>query len=174
MSDKALGKIGLARYLLILLVTLLTACSGEVEMGHLDVRDGLTYLKNSKIPYTGPVVSYFPPKDEDEEPKLYMSGQFVSGRREGVWNYYSWNGERREVRYALGRQHGLARWFFTQDRKKRDQEFRNGRAHGGGTWWDQKGDSTAHDYYRYGSKVPYPQPEDRAKFEQEEKDPKPL
>ncbi|MBF0587603.1 MAG: hypothetical protein HQL53_00595 [Magnetococcales bacterium] len=167
--------------LLLILGLLISGCN-EITAKDMETRsDGKVYLKSDRrTPYTGPYVAYFPTKkirnedgeEEDEPQRIYKTGTYINGTKEGTWTTYKWNGEKREDKYLGGRLNGATTWFHTGDRKARVQEFVDGREDGGGSYYDGEGNVTKNDFWDDGIAIAYPNPEKRAALEERRKNTK--
>lgn len=135
-------------WLLAMAMTLLAACQ-PMELRHLEERQGRYYPAYETTPYSGKVVIYF---DEDQS-RVYQSGELASGLKEGVWTINHWNGETEEIAFSKGVRHGLASYYYTGGRVKQTQNYQDGRLHGAGYVWSPEGRMVRHTQHEEGNLV---------------------
>ncbi len=138
-----------------ILALFLSGCS-ETDMKDLTFRHGKAYQKNSGTPFSGSVVSYFPQRRKNEKPKVYQSGSYNMGLKDGRWITYNWNGEKEDMPYVNGRRQGMAKWYYTHDRLKREQRYSMNVKHGEGAYYDTSGRTLKKVYYDRDRMIPPP------------------
>jgi hypothetical protein len=153
---KGWHKVAILAMFLMLIASIPFFVENEVDMKTLEFRNQIAYLKDDYSPYSGKVIEYFPRNSSRAQKRVFQSGQFKNGLREGKWVINNWNGERELVAYHQGKRNGRSIWFYTGGRKKQLQEYKDDKPHGPGTYWDQAGEITKQVYYVYGAIRPYP------------------
>ena len=121
---------------LLFIVPLLIAfgCSKSVEEETLIEKDGLKYLPEAEIPYTGPVISL------DDKGKKRSDGHYKEGKREGLFT--TWVGDKVkfiETNYKDGNMDGLATTWFLDGNIKAKTHYKNGKKDGSYSSWYKNG-----------------------------------
>lgn len=151
----------------------LTGCQKEVVMEDLVTRNGVAYVKGSRIPFTGPIKSYY---DEDaldkpiEERRVYQEGIYLNGRKTDKWITYKWDGGRIETPYVNGVKEGVEKTFYNTGEPKREQRFFDGHPNGNDVHFSKDNVRTLQIFYRHGHPgAPPPNRKAEMKMEEEEK-----
>jgi hypothetical protein len=135
----------------LLLGLTLAGCNTEITMRDLETRYGITYVKGSKIPFSGIIKAYYDPDAEDKESrKIYMEGMYVNGYRDDKWITYKWDGSRIETPYKSGRKEGIEKTFYFTGEPKREQRFFDNKPHGNDVHFDRNKQTTLQLFYRHG------------------------
>ena len=121
---------------LLFIVPLLIAfgCSKSVEEETLIEKDGLKYLPDAEIPYTGPVISL------DDKGKKRSDGHYKEGKREGLFTI--WLGDKVkfiETNYKDGKMDGLATSWFADGKIRAKTHYKNGKKDGSYSSWYKNG-----------------------------------
>jgi hypothetical protein len=156
--------------LLLFLGLSLSGCNEEITLINLETRYGVTYIKGSKTPFTGPIVGYYDKELEDKEKrKIYKEGIYVNGYKDDKWFTYKWNGVRIETPYKSGRIEGIQKTFYSTGEPKREQRFFDGKPHGNDIHFSKDNVRTLQIFYRHG--VPgAPPPSRKAEIKMEEEE----
>ena len=140
-----------------LFLALALAGCQETEISELDIRNGRAYKKGTQTPFSGGVVAYFPVQDKTKEKRrIFQEGDFVSGRKSGLWVTYKWNGGREEAAYERGVRHGITKWYYTRRRLKQEQRYAQGMKHGEGALYDSQGQVLKKFFYSRDRLIPPP------------------
>ena len=111
--------------LLVLLVSLplLLGGCGEnvVNDDEIEYREGILYLKDSDVPYTGKVFVWY-----------------ENGKKE------------QENKYKDGKRHGLTTWWYENGQKKLETENKDGKFHGLLVEWHENGQKSNQGNYKHG------------------------
>ena len=123
------------KYLIISLLFFLNGCSIEVkEYNKKDIifTDDFWTEKFSDEPITGKVYNTF--GEEGNLKKVYI-GNLLNGRYDGLWTYWSENGEKkREETYKNGELDGLlTEW--DENGNKSETTYKNNKKDGLWNWW---------------------------------------
>ncbi|MEG3638770.1 toxin-antitoxin system YwqK family antitoxin [Magnetococcus sp. PR-3] len=153
------------RALLVMSLGLMLAACGPTEFSDLELRKGRAYLKGSLAPYSGPVVAFYPAKEEGADRKIYMEGLYANGLRDGTWTTYRTNGSKIEDKYVFGRRNGQIKRFDSRGKVRSEESYFNGRRHGGAVYYKKDGKVARNLYYQEGNVRAYPNPARRAQIE---------
>ena len=137
---------------LLFIVPLLIAfgCSKSVEEETLIEKDGLKYLPDAEIPYTGPVISL------NDKGKKRSDGHYKEGKREGLFT--TWVGDKVkfiETNYKDGNMDGLSTaWFPDGGGDIRGKiHYKNGKKDGLHTYWYKNGQKEEEGHNKIGFKI---------------------
>ena len=132
---------------LLFIVPLLIAfgCSKSVEVETLIEKDGLKYLPDAEIPYTGPVISL------NDKGKKRSDGHYKEGKKEGLFTI--WLGDKVkfiETNYKDGNMDGLATTWFLDGKIKAKTHYKNGKKDGSYSSWYENGDKKEEGHIKSG------------------------
>ena len=136
------------------LALLLSGCS-DTNMEEIEIRHGKAYRKSSGKVFSGSVVAYFP-RQGDQTPRVYMTGAYSMGLKDGHWITHKWNGEKEDATFVDGRREGVTKWYYPQERIKREQRYSMNMMHGEGAEYDTNGQATRKVFYDRGRLIPPP------------------
>ena len=109
--------------LLAISLPLLLGGCGEnvVNDDEIEYREGILYLKDSDVPYTGKVFVWY-----------------ENGKKE------------QENKYKDGKRHGLTTWWYENGQKKHEVNYKNGKKDGVLTQWHESGRKSMESHYKDG------------------------
>lgn len=113
---------------LILLISTSVLCAqNSQKLDSLKIIDGL-YCLNGK-PYSGEGYALFPTGE------LGLKGQFVNGKKEGMWEYWYSSGERkRKSIYVNNKKHGTTYYWYKNGFKAKEVYYSNNKRIGHKIW----------------------------------------
>ena len=151
-----------------------------VDDSKLQYRNGVTYLSDEDIPFTGRSERFYESGQKRSENNYkdgiydgvstdwYENGQkqreinFKDRKQDGLWTYWYENGQKlEEVNYEDGKPNGLITRWYEKGQKKEEGNLKDGKYDGLRTWWYENGqkkeernlkDRVSTDWYENGQK----------------------
>jgi antitoxin component YwqK of YwqJK toxin-antitoxin module len=128
---------------IIFLSLILSACSEEVSVSTLEIRNGLKYDINSETPYTGKYITYFNNGQKKTE------SNFTDGKENGLVIWWHENGQKElEENYKFGKKTGLRTEWYENGRKQSEQNYKYDKKDGLMITWDNDGNITRMETYK--------------------------
>ena len=141
------------KHLLLMAFAILTIGCGEkksdgVNLDELEVREGVTYLKNSDSPYTGKVFEFHYNGQKKSE------GNYKDGKRDGPVVVWHENGQKHvEAGYKDGKYDGFWTMWYEKGQKNSEVNFKDGKPDGLTVSWHENGQNRTEINYKDGTVI---------------------
>lgn len=127
-------------------------CFCQISIDSLECRsDSIVYIKEgSNIIYSGKCKGYVLKRDNTRNigwsysfmgryEKLYIEGEYVNGKVDGIWTYKSVDGLRAIQEYSNGLKNGVCVFFYHNGQIYKKESFKSGLRDGFVYVWDEDG-----------------------------------
>jgi antitoxin component YwqK of YwqJK toxin-antitoxin module len=118
-----------------------------VNGDELEFREGIIYLKDSEIPYTGKFYALYPSGKREQE------AHYKNGKIDGFAERWYENGQKKsEGNFKIGKRDGLSLQWHENGKKAVEGNFKDGKQDGLETSWYEDGQKRSEDNFKDGKK----------------------
>ena len=117
--------------------------SKVVDGNKVEEREGVIYLKDSKIPFTGKAIALH------ENGQKKMEGNFKNGKKDGLETSWYEDGQKwTEGNFKDDQKDGLFTIWYTNGQKMAEGNFKDGKHEGLALYWHKNGQKSVEENYK--------------------------